>query len=127
MAFPRGAALSEIAWSAPELKNWDDFTRRMETQYQRYDQFGIRYAKSAYNVVYQVDKDAAGNNARVTLTTDSYRPDIRYTTDGSEPTADSPRYEQPFNVSVPSTIKAATFKDGRRINKVSNYSVIKDR
>ncbi len=127
MAFPRATALAEIAWTAPGLKNWEDFTRRMETQYQRYELADIRYSKSAYNVTYKVDKEADGKRARITLSTDSYQPDIRYTTDGSEPTADSPRYEQPFTVTAPSTIKAATFKDGKRVNKISNYSVIKSR
>jgi hexosaminidase len=35
--------------------------------------------------------------------------EIRYTTDGTEPTKDSPLYNQPFQVPGNTTIKAAGF------------------
>jgi len=31
MLWPRSMALSEMLWSAPEKKNWDDFVMRTET------------------------------------------------------------------------------------------------
>lgn len=126
MTLPRAAAVAEVGWSAPENKDWEDFTRRMETQYRRYDRLGIHYAKSAYNVSIKVEKDPSGISARVSLDNDAYHSDIHYTTDGAEPTATSPRYERPFTVGVPSTIKAATFKDGKRFHKVSNHAVVAD-
>ncbi len=124
MTFPRAAAVAEVGWSVPENKSWEDFTRRMEIQYRRYDRMGVNYAKSAHNINIQVEKDPSGISARVSLSNDAYRSEIRYTIDGSEPTAASPRYEAPFTVGVPSTIKAATFKNGERFHKVSSRSVI---
>jgi hexosaminidase len=47
MAYPRAAALAEVAWSAPARIDWDDFQRRLEAQLPRYDQLGIRYAREA--------------------------------------------------------------------------------
>ena len=45
MAFPRLCALAEVTWSAKESRNWEDFTRRLQTQFQRFDQLGVNYRK----------------------------------------------------------------------------------
>lgn len=124
MTYPRGAAVAEIGWSSPENKNWEDFIRRMETQYVRYERAGINYAKSAYQVYFEVEDNVASNTSTVTLKTDSYRPLIHYTTDGTEPSANSPRYEGPFEVAEYTTVRAATFRDGQRISPVSIRSMV---
>lgn len=42
--YPRLCALSEVAWTPQELRNWDDFEGRMErTHYARLSRMGIRY------------------------------------------------------------------------------------
>ncbi|MFC3198719.1 beta-N-acetylhexosaminidase [Parapedobacter deserti] len=123
MTYPRGAAVAEIGWSSPENKNWEDFIRRMETQYVRYERAGINYAKSAYQVYFEVEDNVAGNTSKVMLKTDSYQPEIRYTMDGSEPSSGSPRYNGPFEVPEHTTVRAATFKEGQRVSPVSIYSI----
>ena len=45
MAFPRVAALAEVAWSPAERIDWDDFQRRLEDQLARYPTLGIVYAR----------------------------------------------------------------------------------
>jgi hexosaminidase len=45
MAYPRVAALAEVAWSPAGRINWDDFQQRLEAQLPRYDRLGIRYAR----------------------------------------------------------------------------------
>jgi len=45
MAFPRLCALAEVTWSPKASRNWDDFTRRLQTQFQRFDQLGVNYRK----------------------------------------------------------------------------------
>lgn len=44
-AFPRAAALAEVAWSSPTRIDWAGFSARMPAQLARYDALGIRYAK----------------------------------------------------------------------------------
>jgi len=46
--------------------------------------------------------------------------EIRYTTDGSEPTYGSTLYEQPFALEGNIDLKAAAFKDGKILGKVTN-------
>jgi hexosaminidase len=45
MAFPRVAALAEVAWSVPERMDWAGFQKRLEPQLQRYFKLGITAAR----------------------------------------------------------------------------------
>src|SRR5687768_3985490 len=44
MAYPRAAALAEVAWSAKNRIDWKNFEGRMPAQRARYDALGIGYA-----------------------------------------------------------------------------------
>lgn len=126
MLMPRLAAIAEVAWSPQEGKNWDDFTRRMEGLYDRYALMGINYAKSAYQVRQTVLIESVSNRANVTFKTDSYNPDIRYTLDGTMPTATSAQYTKPFDVYRSAIIKAGVFKDGVLKGNVSEQKIVLD-
>jgi hexosaminidase len=119
MAFPRAAALAEVAWTAPKLKNWEDFLLRMEQQYKRYDALDINYSKSAYNVLVEVKGDAAAKHAVIALKTGYHQPLVYYTVDGKEPTLESLKYTTPFKILNPSVIKAAAFRDGQRVGEIT--------
>jgi hexosaminidase len=124
MTLPRMAALSEVAWTQPEQKNWDDFKQRMEKQYSRYDALGINYARSACDVRQTILLESARSKATVSFETDSYTPQIYYTLDGTEPTAKARQYTKPFELRKSATIKAAAFKDGKQTGKTSVQEVV---
>ena len=44
-AFPRAAALAEVAWSASSGRSFSDFLRRLEAHQKRLDQLDVRYRK----------------------------------------------------------------------------------
>lgn len=44
MAFPRAAAIAEVAWTGHDRMNWDDFRQRLNPQLARYRALGIKYA-----------------------------------------------------------------------------------
>jgi hexosaminidase len=46
MIFPRATALSEVFWSPQDKRTYDDFTRRLVTQFKRYDLWGMMYSKA---------------------------------------------------------------------------------
>lgn len=46
MAFPRLAALAEVAWSSNERRNWEDFQKRIAQQGKRWDINGIGFYRS---------------------------------------------------------------------------------
>ena len=43
MAFPRATALAEVTWSAKDTRDFADFSRRLQVQFQRFDELGINY------------------------------------------------------------------------------------
>ena len=43
MAFPRTAAMAEVAWTLPEKKNYDSFLKRWERSLPKLDSMGVRY------------------------------------------------------------------------------------
>lgn len=50
MVFPRMAALSEVLWSQKSVKNWNDFEKRLMTQFKRYDSWRTNYSKAYFDV-----------------------------------------------------------------------------
>jgi hexosaminidase len=55
MVFPRLCALAEVVWSPKASRNWDDFQRRMQSQYPRLDELGINY-RHPTNLVQQANR-----------------------------------------------------------------------
>ena len=41
--FPRLSAIAEVYWSAPEVRNYENFVERLQTQFRRYDLWGANY------------------------------------------------------------------------------------
>jgi hexosaminidase len=109
--FPRTAALSELGWSPASAHDWNGFLQRLSAELARYRALGIGYADSAFAPAFDV---TAGRGAmlRVALSNQVSFGEIRYTTDGSAPTATSKQYGQPLEFSTQggtTTLRAATF------------------
>lgn len=118
MVFPRLAALSEVLWSPAEHRSWADFSKRMKTQYKRYDNLGINYSLSAFQVNVTPSIYPKNKQLLLALHTEAYDAEIRYTLDGSEPGSDSKRYRNPIPVSQTSTLKATVFADGQSMQQL---------
>ncbi len=63
-----------------------------------------------------------GTRLRVNLLSETAGATIRYTTDGSTPTLDSPAYGGPIEVFASTTLRAAAFKSGMTASAVSSAS-----
>ncbi len=111
--FPRLAAFAEGAWSPEPARDFRGFLDRLEPQVVRWRREGISAADSAFAVAYELDgeRSAAVNSgrARVMLSNQTQHGTIRYTLDGSVPTAASPAYSEPLSVKTGTLIRAATF------------------
>jgi len=109
--FPRLAALAEVAWSPAGANHWPGFLARLPAQLARYRAQGVGCADSAFAVDIAVDRNVAlaTGKATVTLTDQTGFGAIHYTLDGSVPAPASPRYSAPFNLSLPATVRAASF------------------
>ena len=110
MLLPRLAALSEVQWCQPETKDWNRFIGSFKMD-EIYSQMGYEFAKHIFGVTasYAVDPEKGG--VVMTLTTQGGAP-IRYTLDGSDPTASSPLYKAPVTIGESCTFKAAALREG---------------
>lgn len=96
--FPRTLALAEMAWTAPEQKNWDSFEQRTSNQYPRLETRGIPfYIPGPFELK---DTVIENDNVAVTLTTPVPEAAMYYTLDGSYPTTSSQRYMTPISIAL---------------------------
>jgi len=113
MTWPRAFALAEVFWSPKASRNWDDFSMRVESQFQRLDAAQVNYARTMYDVALAQVRDTAGKPA-VRMTTEIGGCDIYYTFDGTNPDPFAAKYAgQP--VAIPgdaSVVKAIAWRGG---------------
>lgn len=119
MAFPRMLAMSEVAWSADENKNYDSFINRVEYFHKRLDAMDINYANHLYEIEGALNEDPAYE-----LSTKTLGKEIRFTTDGSEPDSSSKVYESPIPFTADMSIQAAVFKDNEQLGSVFTQEFI---
>lgn len=124
--FPRALAIAEIGWTEPEHKDYADFERRVNNAYVRMDGHGINYhiplpeqpGGSCDFIAF------TGENVALTFTTS--RPyEMVYTTDGTEPTPQSARYEAPITFTQDGTLKIATLLPSEKLSRVRTIRVEK--
>jgi hexosaminidase len=113
--FPRIAALAETAWSPQDKKSWEGFLTRLPVQLQRYRAMDIAYAQTPFEVRSALVEDRKQGTVQVSLSNQLGYADMRYTTDGGEPTASSKQYRAPFELKLPVELRAATFVDGQAL------------
>jgi len=123
MIYPRLAALAETVWSPKELRNWDDFSSRITTMFNRYDYLGINYAQSAYLVTANTEMNLDKKVMEVILKNEFPNSDIRYTLDGSNLDNSSQKYSGPIQLSETTTIKASLFENDKPIGKEFNKTI----
>lgn len=100
--FPRLCALAEVGWTNKELKDYNNFfTRLTKTHYERMHHMGIAFRLPYPEVVYE------NNTLKVKLPYDWAV--VRYTTDGTEPTASSNVYTGDIVTFEPEKFRFATF------------------
>ena len=122
MAFPRAAAVAEVGWSPHARRNWDDFAARLPAEFDRYRALGLKADTAALEVSIDQHFYPTDNQVAVALSTEIGQGQIRYTTDGADPTPASPVYDLPLTLSLPTTLKAAAFRDGQVISPVAQQT-----
>ena len=122
LLFPRLSALAEVAWTKPARKNWASYLKAMDHFNEHLAAKGIVYARSMYNI----QQTVTPKEGRLQVELDCIRPDVqvRYTVDGSVPTAQSPLYTKPLMLTEAKTIKAATFAGNEQLGQMLELPVI---
>ena len=112
--FPRLAAVAETGWTPQARKDYAGFVQRLPAQLERYRRWGIGYAQTPFKVDATAEDDRKAGTAIVTLA-NPLGYEVRYTNDGSEPTATSALYTAPVPVTLPAALRAAAFADGKAL------------
>ncbi len=107
MVFPRILAMSEVVWSNPKQKNYEDFVSRVEHFHKRLGALDINYANHLYEIEGELVSNE--NNIAYHLETSSKGKSIRFTLDDSEPTLGSEVYNNPITITESVNIKAVVF------------------
>ncbi|OIR07604.1 beta-hexosaminidase [mine drainage metagenome] len=117
MLWPRALAVAECLWSVKQNKNWDSFTKRTESIFERMDVEHVKYARSMFDPMFDVKRDA-NNELQIILSTEVNGLDIYYSFDNSNPDNYYPKYLTPLSVPKDaSMIKVVTYRDGKQIGR----------
>lgn len=109
MELPRLAAMSEVQWTAPEKKDFNDFTKRLPRMIAQYDAQGYNYAKHIFDIQGGLVSVPEEHVIKAEFRTIDDAP-IYYTLDGTEPTEKSTLYSEPVVLDKTSTIKAIAIR-----------------
>lgn len=116
MLYPRTLAVAESVWSPVKHKNWNNFIAKVEREFLRMDQAGIKYSRSMYDPIFKVTRDAG--NLKLDLSTEVEGLDIHYSYDGSDPDNFYPKYSKPLIVPKDAMdVKVVTYKNGKLAGK----------
>lgn len=111
MLFPRLIALAETVWSSKASRDWDDFSKRLQSAFQRYKYLGINYANSSFIVSSKVKTDIQNKTVSLVFHNEYSKSDIRYALNNEELNSTSKRYTEPVVLSETTFVKAGFFKN----------------
>jgi len=112
MAMPRMGALAEVLWSPRRGRSWEDFLPRLIRHMAVLDLLGVNYSTSLFQLKAEVRPGSSGRGTGYALATPLEGGEIRYTTDGAEPTPASALYEGPLRIDSSCVVRAGYFRDG---------------
>ncbi len=115
--WPRACATAEVAWSLQEKRSWDSFSRRLGQHLSLLDK-----TSDSYRVPPPSATQAKG---LITIAPAYPGTETVFTTDGSEPTASSPRYQgKPIPLSQLSALRYRTIRPSGRMSKVAQGATL---
>lgn len=125
MTFPRALAVSEIGWTNVNRKDFQDFSRRVNNAYVRLDEHSMNY-----HIPLPEQPGGSCNHVaftdQATLTFTTSRPmTMVYTTDGTNPTAQSKQYSEPLTFNQTTVVKIATLLPSGKLSKIRRILVEK--
>ncbi len=107
--YPRAIALAEIGWTPQNLRDWDDFYDRTTKHLPQLAFYGVEYGQRSYDV--KINVVPGEQNKKVFAQFKTEVPGaVYYTTDGSEPSKDSPVYDGNLEIIESATLKARMYR-----------------
>ena len=122
MLLPRLSALSEVAWTKPENKNYEQFYQRLLNFLPLLEQENYKIFIPAPGGV--EDNQLFVDKFVVNLTNPMPGTSIYYTLDGTEPTVNSQLYKTPFELNKSAQLKATIFLKNGESGKLLDANIV---
>lgn len=117
LTFPRALVVADMFWS-PKGKDWDNFTKCMETQMARWDVAKINYARSCFDPIVTPRLD--NQSLRIEISSEVNGLDYYYTIDETIPDIYSNRYLS--SILLPEgndvTLKVVSYRGNQQVGKM---------
>lgn len=115
MAFPRAIAMSEVTWSNPRKRDYQDFAYRLSHFHKQLDVQHVNYA----NHLYEIEGNVTTRDKQLVFDLQTVIRDktIRYTTDGTSPTGNSKIYDNYLPIEGSTILNAAVFDDTQKLGR----------
>ena len=120
--FPRILALSEIFWSNPINKNYDEFLSRVKNSYQDLTTLGIQYGPESKAISFSTSYNEIKKVFTVNITPGQKDLNIHYSEDGIDPDSSSPIYTVPLEINKTTNLKITAFRGNYAIGKKYSLS-----
>lgn len=123
MIMPRMLAMAELAWSDPSVRDWNGFTQRLVKQFPRLNIMDVNYRIPDLEGFHNTNAFVGEGTLSITCLDPSV--EIHYTTDGSIPTLESPRYTGPVKVTETTDFTLRSFRQNGKKGDIVKTRFIK--
>lgn len=124
MTAPRMQAIAELGWSNPAQKDWEGFKSRLSDQFTRLNIMNVNYRIPDLEGFYKVNSFTDEQQINISCMDSSIG--IHYTTDGSTPTLESPKYDGNLKITESTDFTFRTFRANGKPGDITKTSFIKE-
>jgi hexosaminidase len=123
MVWPRGFAIAEVLWSPKNKKNWNNFYKKVENHFARFDAAQKKYAPSMYDPEFKFTKNDK-NEISVEMKTEVPDVSVHYSFDNSFPDNFYPRYSKPVMIPKDAvTMKVITYRGDKQMGRLVVFPI----
>lgn len=117
LIFPRMSALSELLWTDKKDRDSTDFAKRMETQFKRYDLWGVNYSRAMFDIKTTTLPLSDSNGILLRLENKLTNSFISLPAPGGS--GEKVNYSAPLWISRDTTVTATLNFDGKPVSTIS--------
>lgn len=123
MLWPRAFAISESLWSPKNKRNWNNFYKKVENHFTRFDAAQKKYAPSMYDPDFKFTKNDK-NEITVEMRTEVPDLTVHYSFDNSFPDNFYPQYSKPIMVPKDAaTMKVITYRGDKPMGRLVVFPI----
>lgn len=123
MTWPRSFAIAEALWSPKNKRNWNNFYKKVENHFSRFDAAQKKYAPSMYDPEFKFTKN---DKNQITVEMKAEVPDlsVHYSFDNSFPDNFYPAYSKPVMIPKDAvTMKVITYRGDKQMGRLIVFPI----